>query len=74
MLLDTDSQEARRVLVLPRDGGTELRSVTGSLDDGLVGMADELGITKGDLLLMTRLVVFVEGPHDVIVLGRVVWQ
>ena len=29
-----------------------------------------LGITKGDLLLMTRLGVFVEGPHDVIILSE----
>ena len=38
------------------------------MDDRLAEAASELGITKGDLLLMTRLAVFVEGPHDVIIL------
>ena len=70
MLLDTDSHLARRVLVLPRRGGTELQALTGIMDERLAGAASELGITKGDLLLMTRLVVFVEGPHDVIVLDE----
>jgi hypothetical protein len=70
MLLDTGSHEATRVLVLPRDGGTELRPVAGTMDDDLAEAAEELGITKGDLLLMTRLVVFVEGPHDVIMLSQ----
>lgn len=68
MLLDTDSQLTTRVLVLPRDGGTKLRVVEGPMDDRLAEAADELGITKGDLLLMTRLALFVEGPHDVIIL------
>jgi hypothetical protein len=70
MLLDTDSSLASRVLVLPRDGGTELQAMTGPMDDSLAEAADELGITKGDLLLMTRLVVFVEGLHDVIILSE----
>jgi AAA domain, putative AbiEii toxin, Type IV TA system len=70
MLLDTDSHLATRVLVLPGDGGTELQALTGIMDERLAGAASELGITKGDLLLMTRLVVFVEGPHDVIVLDE----
>jgi hypothetical protein len=70
MLLDTDSHLATRVLVRPRRGGTELQALTGIMDERLAGAASELGITKGDLLLMTRLVVFVEGPHDVIVLDE----
>jgi len=70
MLLDTDSHLATRVLVLPGDGGTELQALTGIMDGRLAGAASELGITKGDLLLMTRLAVFVEGPHDVIVLDE----
>ena len=70
MLLDTDSPLTARVLVLSRDGGTELRAVTGTADDSLAETARELGITKGDLLLMTRLVLFVEGIHDVIILSE----
>jgi hypothetical protein len=57
-------------VVRPGDGGTELQALTGINDERLAGAASELGITKGDLLLMTRLVVFVEGPHDVIVLDE----
>jgi AAA domain, putative AbiEii toxin, Type IV TA system len=70
ILLNTSSHQAKRVLVLPRHDRTELRPVAGTLDDNLSEAADELGITKGDLLLMTRLVVFVEGPHDAIILSE----
>jgi AAA domain, putative AbiEii toxin, Type IV TA system len=70
MLLDTDSPVATRVLVLPRYDGTELQAMTGTMDESLAETADELGITKGDLLLMTRLVLFVEGLHDVIILSE----
>ena len=69
MLLNTDSSLATQVLVLHRDGGTELRAV-GTMDDALTETAGELGITKGDLLLMTRLVLFVEGLHDMIILSE----
>jgi AAA domain, putative AbiEii toxin, Type IV TA system len=70
MLLDTDSHLTKRILVRPGDGETELQNLTGITDDRLTEAASELGITKGDLLLMTRLAVFVEGPHDVIILGE----
>ena len=70
MLLDTDSSLATRVLVLARDGATELRALTGTTDASLTEAADELGITKGDLLLITRLVLFVEGIHDVIIFSE----
>jgi hypothetical protein len=50
------------------DGETELQALTGIMDDRLAEAASELGITQGDLLLMTRLAVFAEGPHDVIIL------
>ena len=39
MLLDTDSSLATRVLVLPRDGGTELHALTGTMDDFLAETA-----------------------------------
>jgi AAA domain, putative AbiEii toxin, Type IV TA system len=70
ILLNTSSGHATRVLVLPRDGGTELHPVASTMDDRLAAAANELGITRGDLLLMTRLGVFVEGPHDVIILSE----
>jgi AAA domain, putative AbiEii toxin, Type IV TA system len=65
LLLDTDSPLTTRVLVLP---GTGLRVMAGMLDEQLAETVAELGITKGDLLLMTRLALFVEGPHDQIIL------
>jgi len=40
------------------------------MDDSVAETAGELGITKGDLLLMTRLVLFIEGRHDVIILSE----
>jgi len=67
MLLDSDSQLTRRVLVLPGSDGTHLQEISGQ-DDQLAAAAALLGITRGDLLLMTRLALFVEGPHDAIVL------
>ena len=70
MLLDTDSHLTTRVLVQRGDGETELQALTGITDDRLAEAASELGITKGDLLLMTRLAVFVEGSHEVIVLAE----
>jgi AAA domain, putative AbiEii toxin, Type IV TA system len=70
MLLDTDSPLATRVLVLPGESGTELHTITGPIDERLAELADDLGMTKGDLLLMTRLVLFVEGEHDVIILSE----
>lgn len=70
MLLDTDSHLAARVLVRPGDGETELQPLTGIMDERLAEAASELGISKGDLLLMSRLAVFVEGPHDAIILDE----
>ena len=70
MLLDTDTHLTTRVLVRPGNGETDLQALTGITDDRLTEAASELGITKGDLLLMTRLVVFVEGPHDVMILDE----
>jgi predicted ATP-dependent endonuclease of OLD family len=55
----TSSGQATRVLVLLREGRTELKPIASTMDDQLAAAADELRITKGDLLLMTRLGVFV---------------
>lgn len=69
-LLDSSSELVRRVLVL-RDGEvTRLRRLTGALSGELAQVSEDLGITKGELLLMTRLAVFVEGPHDEIILDE----
>ena len=68
ILLDSDSQLTRRVLVMPTGDGTQLREISGSQDCQLEAASAVLGITTGELLLMTRLAFFVEGPHDVIIL------
>lgn len=40
-------------------------------DQGTVRqLASEVGITAGDLLLMSKYILFVEGPHDEVVLGE----
>ena len=70
VLLDSDSQLLKRVLVVQDHGHTKLRSLSGALADELADVSADLGLTKADLLLMARLVVFVEGPHDVIVLDE----
>ena len=67
IFLNTGSPRARRVLVLP---GAELHAIDGTHDEYLAQVADQLGITRGDLLLMTRLGVFVEGDHEMIILGE----
>lgn len=68
ILLDGPSQLTTRVLVTRGEDGTELRTLTGNLADELVGASEVLGLTEGELLLMTRLALFVEGPHDQIIL------
>lgn len=68
ILLDNQSDLTTRVLVLPGENGTELRTLTGSLAGELADFREILGLTQGELLLMTRLALFVEGPHDQIIL------
>jgi hypothetical protein len=67
-VLDAPSETATRVLVRPGPRGAELRPLTGSLATALQEFAPELGLTQGELLLHTRLALFVEGPHDLAVL------
>jgi energy-coupling factor transporter ATP-binding protein EcfA2 len=67
-LLDATSELTTRVLVLPSENGTELRTLTGSLASELADASSILGLTQGELLLMTRLALFVEGLHDQIIL------
>jgi energy-coupling factor transporter ATP-binding protein EcfA2 len=67
-VLDSPSGRIRRVLVLPSAEGTVLREMTGALDDELVRVSGVFGLSKGELLLLARLALFVEGPHDQIIL------
>jgi AAA domain, putative AbiEii toxin, Type IV TA system/AAA domain len=69
-LLDAPSSLLRRVLVLQTPEGTVLRQMTGALDSELAQVSDALGLTKGELLLLARLALFVEGPHDQIILAE----
>ena len=46
---------------------TTLRELTGALDQELARVSESLGISAGEPL-MTRLALFVEGPHDQIIL------
>ncbi len=67
-LLDSAARQVHRVLVTREDELTTLRELTGALDQELARVSESLGISAGELLLMTRLVLFVEGPHDQIIL------
>jgi energy-coupling factor transporter ATP-binding protein EcfA2 len=68
ILLDSPSELTTRILVLRSENGTELRPLTGGLPGELAEASDILGLTQGELLLMTRLALFVEGAHDQIIL------
>ena len=54
--------------MLRNENGTRLRTLTGSLASELAEAREALGLTQGELLLMTRLALYVEGPHDQIIL------
>ena len=69
-LLDCPSELAHRVLVVRNGDTTMLRPMTGALGEELGLVSETLGLTKGELLLMTRLALFVEGPHDQIILDE----
>lgn len=69
-MLDGPSAAISRVLVQQTSEGTKLRLMTGALADELTDVSDDLGLTKGELLLLTRLAMFVEGPHDRIILDE----
>ncbi|MGQ0433892.1 MAG: AAA family ATPase [Microthrixaceae bacterium] len=62
-----------RLVYLRRSGDrTELVDVPGGDIKAVDGALGEVGITRGDLLQQTRLMLFVEGPHDQIVLGELI--
>lgn len=69
-LLDSTSELVNRVLVRREQHRTHLRHMTGAVAGELAGVADDLGLTQGELLLMTRLALFVEGTHDQIILDE----
>jgi hypothetical protein len=69
-VLDAPSEVATRVLVTSGPNGTLLRELRGQLATALEDVASELGLHPGELLLLTRLALFVEGPHDVAVLDE----
>ena len=56
------------MLVRPGPSGTELCPLMDPLAKALEDVASEFGLAPGELLLLTRLALFVEGPHDVAVL------
>jgi hypothetical protein len=67
-ILNAPREIATPVLVVSGSDGTELRTVTGDLSTALECITDELGLSRGELLLLARLALFVEGPEDVAVL------
>jgi energy-coupling factor transporter ATP-binding protein EcfA2 len=69
-LLDSTSELVNRVLVLRKQHRTHLKHMTGALAGELARVADDLGLTRGELLLLMRLALFVEGPHDQIILDE----
>ena len=69
-LFKGQSQLVKRIKVLRGEHGTELRPMTGALGYELAEVSDMMGLTKGELLLMTRLALFVEGVHDQIILNE----
>ncbi len=68
VLLDLPSEHAASILVQRADGHTKLVDIGDDIE--LLQQAVEvgLGIPNSELLLMTKLFLFVEGPHDVAVL------
>jgi hypothetical protein len=60
--------EATVVIARREHSDTKLLPVKEGLVEGLDGISDEMGWSRADLLQLTRLVLFVEGPHDVAVL------
>jgi energy-coupling factor transporter ATP-binding protein EcfA2 len=69
-LLDSTSELVNRVHVGRNEDGTQLRHMTGALDEELERVSEDLGISRGEILLTTRLALFVEGPHDQIILDE----
>jgi energy-coupling factor transporter ATP-binding protein EcfA2 len=67
-LLDCQTEMIHRVHVQRSGQVTKLQLMTGNLADELVRVSDEFGLSKGELLLLIRLALFVEGQHDELIL------
>lgn len=63
-LLNTSRQLNRLVLVSRENGLTKLTPVQDRPLAAVTAINDEVGLTPGELLLLTRLVLLVEGEHD----------
>lgn len=59
---------ARLILTSKRAGTSTLSDITDDVHAQLESANAELGLTAGELLLLTRFALFVEGPHDQAVL------
>ena len=69
--LDLPTKLGGLVLLARNDGGSASpRTITKKPQTELGAFSKELGLRPSDLLLLTRLVLFVEGPHDVAVLSE----
>lgn len=66
--LGLDRQRLHLVYCGRREGSTALEDIGADLLQSLDRVKDDFGLTRADLLQLTRLALFVEGPHDVAVL------
>jgi len=64
--------KTRLVLAKRHASGAALTAVGSDLRRELLSIADDVGLRPSDLLLLARMVLFVEGPHDQIVLQEFV--
>ena len=68
-LVNLVSRRAHTMLLSRTVGGpSRLTEITEGIHKAFESVADEMGLRPADLLLLTRLIVFVEGPHDEAVL------
>ena len=69
-LLSGSRRLTKLVVVTRKDDVTELKVVDGSPLAGVTAVNDQIGLTPGELLLLSRLVLLVEGEHDRVVLNE----
>jgi hypothetical protein len=67
-----DLRNNSQILRVTRTQGfhTSLVAIDSAMDGPLAGVSEQLGLTAGDVLQLTRVFVLVEGLHDEIVLGH----
>jgi hypothetical protein len=66
-LINIDSLSSQKVL-FRRDGDESRVTIWDGIGSNLDAFAESFGLTAADLLQLSRLMLFVEGPHDEIVL------